>query len=259
MKEEDSWRPSKFVEHNGLWVGSRDHAELGRGSRFIGDIIAVAYERTIAGHASGDLLDLGCGKVPLFGMYRPLVSSVTCVDWPNSLHGGKHVDQFVDLNGPLPFNDSAFDTVLATDLLEHIAKPDALFGEMGRVLRPGGKIIVGVPFLYPIHEEPHDYHRYTEFKLQQLCDDTGLCDVGIEPYGGALEVILDILGKHLYRHRRLSRIHLVTSRLLRKLKPLTAISEDTQRQFPLGYCMVARKPTTKSSVSGERFGHRTPM
>ncbi len=137
----------------------------------------------IRAHARGRLLDLGCGAVPLYGMYRDLVSEITCVDWPNSLHNSSHVDISADLHGPLPLSDAAFDTVLLTDVLEHMAEPKGLMREVARVLAPGGKILVGVPFLYWLHEEPHDYYRFTKFALRRMLDESGLEVLEIDAYG----------------------------------------------------------------------------
>ncbi len=86
MKDVDFWRPTKFVERDGRWFGSPDRAELGVGSRFIGDIVATRYQRMIEAHVRGRLLDLGCGKVPLYGMYKTLVDEVVCVDWEHTQH-----------------------------------------------------------------------------------------------------------------------------------------------------------------------------
>ena len=73
------------------------------------------------------------------------------------------MDEFVHLNGPLPFPDGSFDTFISTDVLEHIREPVIAWSEMAWVLRPGGKLIVSVPFPYSLHEEPHDYHRHTRY------------------------------------------------------------------------------------------------
>lgn len=98
MRNPESWKPSKFIRVDGGWAASPDTAELGRGSRLIGAIQAETYARAIAVHAKGRLLDLGCGKVPLYGMYKHLVVEAVCVDWENSLHENDHVDYFLDLN-----------------------------------------------------------------------------------------------------------------------------------------------------------------
>lgn len=67
--------------------------------------IAEFYEQVIPVHATGDLLDLGCGNVSLFGMYKPFVRNITCVDWPNTSHSFLHVDIFADLNEDLPLEN----------------------------------------------------------------------------------------------------------------------------------------------------------
>src|SRR6516165_7366055 len=150
------WHPSKFIQIATGWVGSPDPSELGIGSRLIGDILADVYFRAIRTHVRGRLLDLGCGKVPLYGMYRDLVTDSICIDWEETLHKNRHIDQFADLNSTLPIGDEEFDTVLSTDVLEHIARPGSAWAEMSRVLRPGGKLLLATPFLYWLHEEPHE-------------------------------------------------------------------------------------------------------
>lgn len=66
--------------------------------------------------------------------------------------------------------DAAYDTVLCSEVLEHVGEPEAAVAEMARVLRPGGTLILSVPFLARLHEEPHDYYRYTEHGLASILD-----------------------------------------------------------------------------------------
>src|SRR5664280_2378728 len=80
-----------FVQRNdGAWTANRDPARVHPSSRVQVALAAQTYSRVIANHARGDLLDLGCGHVPCYAMYRPLVASVTCVDWDNTLHPNEH-------------------------------------------------------------------------------------------------------------------------------------------------------------------------
>src|SRR5688500_9236921 len=102
MRNTDSWRPTKFVEREGRLRASRDKTEISIGSRLMGDIIASHYGRALPLHARGRLLDLGCGRVPLYATYLPYVDDVTCVDWGNSPHSSPHVDVECDLTQPLP-------------------------------------------------------------------------------------------------------------------------------------------------------------
>lgn len=232
MRNENQWRPTKFVLHNGIWRGSRDRRHVARSSRLMCDRAAAAYVDALNAHAKGALLDLGCGEVPLYGAYRHLVDSTTCVDWGDS----PHLDHEVDLvKEPLPFAQDSFDTILATDLLEHMPYPDRLFSEMARVLRPGGVLIVGVPFYYWIHAQPHDYHRYTEFRLRLFCDDHGLEVEECRPYGGGLDVVADTVGKMLSMTTPTRLISGFPAAVLRRpgVRPSA---------MPLGYLMVGRAP-----------------
>ena len=112
-------------------------------------------------------------------------------------------------------------------------------------------MIAGVPFLYWIHEEPHDYYRYTEFALRQLCTESGLKVSSVDPYGGAPEILFDTLAKTL-SYGSLERSTLgrwMTSGIMLLGKACRAsaigrrISRATARSFPLGYCMIATKAT----------------
>ncbi|MBP7830653.1 MAG: class I SAM-dependent methyltransferase [Kiritimatiellae bacterium] len=46
---------------------------------------------------------------------------------------------------PLPFDDGAFDLVIATDVIEHVVHTDHLLNEVNRVLRSGGVFVAGIP------------------------------------------------------------------------------------------------------------------
>jgi SAM-dependent methyltransferase len=188
---------------------------------------------------------MGCGHVPLYGVYRDLVQETVCIDWANALHPLIHLDFTVDLGGKLPLEDGGFDTVLLTDVLEHLAEPAGAMCEVARILRSGGKLIIGVPFFYWIHSEPHDYHRYTEFALQRMCRLSGLSVVELQAYGGLPEILCDITAKGLeYLPRPLSALlrpfHTAAS-LLDATWPVRKLSEWSKPSFPLGYVVVAEK------------------
>lgn len=73
----------------------------------------------------------------------------------------------------LPFAAGGFDTVLLLDVLEHLPDPPACLKEIHRVLAPGGRVVVQVPFLYPIHDAPLDFHRWTLHGLRSLAVESG--------------------------------------------------------------------------------------
>jgi len=239
MRNPHLWQPTRFVPSGNRWRASSDASRMGPGSRYTGDLQAASYTAALRAHARGRLLDLGCGKVPLYELYRPTVSSTVCVDWPNSHHGQAHVDVTCDLNRPLPFKSASFDTILLSDVVEHLFDYPTAWSEMARVLRPSGRAIVGVPFLYWLHEEPYDYFRPTEFALRRFCQDNGLRVITLEPYGGALDVIFDIAAKHLAISTALARAFYWAGRAVLPLGR-RALAR-TERKFPLGYVLVAER------------------
>jgi SAM-dependent methyltransferase len=245
MKNIERWHQTKFVSTACGLRASRDRKQVSIGSRFITDIVAQRYERTIRAHARGRLLDMGCGYVPLYGVYRDLVQENICIDWESTFHPGIHLDFVVDLNGRLPFEDGSFNTILLTDVLEHIAEPTLLVSEIARLLQFNGKLILGVPFFYWLHEVPHDYYRYTEHSLRRFCNHNHLKVIELEPYGGLPEILVDLTSKGIsYLPRPLAaclRIAFSPVAALSKTDTCRRLSRLTQCDFPLGYVLVAQK------------------
>lgn len=246
MRNADRWVPSKYVWKRGQLAASRDPREVGIGSRLITDCVAVFYARELPRVARGRLIDLGCGKAPLYEVYRGHVDSVVCVDWPQSVHASPYLDHEVDLSRPLPFPDASFDTVLLSDVLEHVPDPWLLWSEIARVLSPGGCLVMNVPFMYGIHEAPHDYGRYTEFALRHHAAKAGLEVKLLDPIGGSLHVLADFLAKHI---ARIPAIGKLTAGAIQNIVALIdgtrlgkRFSARTSRPYPLGYFLVAHKP-----------------
>jgi len=245
MKNREQWQPSKFVRHRGKLIGSRKHVSVG--SRVMVDLIAEFYEVQLPRHARGRFLDLGCGRVPLYATYKDLVTEVVCVDWENTFHKNEHLDLECDLTQPLPLADGEFDTILLSDVLEHIPEPAGLWSEMTRILAPNGRILMNVPFYYWLHEQPHDYYRYTEFALRRFVADSGLTLIHFEALGGAPEIMADIFSKSLLlRGRRAGRPLAVFAQwfagTFNRTRFGKKVSSATSECFPFGYALIAEKP-----------------
>lgn len=197
MKNETDWKASKFLCFEDRLIANPDSNHVAVSSRLNVELLARALAPLLKTHVHGDLLDLGCGAVPLYACYKTRAASITCVDWPSSAHGSSHIDTPCDLNEPLPMPSRQFDTVIMTDVLEHLRKPGNCLQEVGRILRPGGKLIGSIPFMYWLHEEPHDHGRYTEHGLRALFQEAGLRTLHLAPYGAGPDVVFDLLGKLL--------------------------------------------------------------
>ncbi|MBI1833781.1 MAG: methyltransferase domain-containing protein [Candidatus Andersenbacteria bacterium] len=139
-------------------------------------------------YASGDLLDAGAGTLAYRGMVKKYTSSYTSVDF-KATH--PELDRVADIQA-LPFESASFDTVLCVEVLEHVPYPAKALAELYRVLRPGGYIVITVPHLGYLHNEPHDYYRFTNYGLNVLLKDAGFEIISIEPNGGFISFIQHI-------------------------------------------------------------------
>lgn len=134
-------------------------------------------------YMKGRLLDAGCGEKPYSLIYRDLVDNAIGVDVKNCIHDQSEVDIFASLDN-LPFEDNQFDVVLCTNVIEHVANGEDAFKELSRILKPGGTLILSVPFLYPLHEAPYDFHRYTKYGLEHMISKYGLKMEHLHALGG---------------------------------------------------------------------------
>lgn len=246
MKNIASWKSTKYEWRNGKLRASRDAKKVTVSSQLMTDISASLYQEYIPRHATGKLVDLGCGMVPLYDCYKKYITENTCVDWPNSLHQNQYLDITCSLNEPLPIQAHSFDTIILSEVLEHIAEPELLWREMERILKPNGKILLGVPFLYKIHEAPHDYFRYTEFALRNFALKNKLEIAELVPYGGLPAVLTDIYAKQV------SKLPVIGKWFSSIIQSFCwwfmrtgfgkRISNKSAVHYPLGYFMIARKP-----------------
>lgn len=138
-------------------------------------------------HAKGALLDIGCGNSSL----RQRVSgscSYVALDYP--LTGRELYAATPDVFGDaasLPFKNASFDVVALLDVLEHLPEPRAALAEIRRVLNPTGLLLVNVPFMYPLHDEPFDYQRLTSHGLKHALRGAGLRVKTMVPRGAPSE------------------------------------------------------------------------
>jgi SAM-dependent methyltransferase len=120
---------------------------------------------------TGDVLDVGCGNKP----YRALVPAMRYVGLDVDTPFTRKVaaaDLFYD-GTTFPCGNESFDAVLCSQVLEHVFTPERFLAEIRRVLRPGGKLLLAVPFMWDEHEQPHDFGRYSSFGLRALLERCG--------------------------------------------------------------------------------------
>lgn len=113
----------------------------------------------------GRVLDIGCND-RWVERTLPADSEYIGVDYyaTGKLMYGSRPNVFADA-AVLPFASESVDAVVILDVIEHLRNPREALKEISRVLKPGGRLILSMPFLYPIHDAPHDYQRYTAHGL----------------------------------------------------------------------------------------------
>lgn len=133
--------------------------------------------RTASGLPLGDLtgavLDVGCADRRIAVLLQPGCRYVG-LDYPptaDTLYRTQP-DVYGDAQA-LPLAAESFDAVLLLHVLEHVPEPSAAVAEALRVLRPAGRLIVETPFLYPVHDAPFDYQRWTPVGLRRLVESEG--------------------------------------------------------------------------------------
>jgi SAM-dependent methyltransferase len=156
----------------------------------------------VAPKAGGRLLDVGCGQRPYESLFLPYVTEYVGIEHEatfgktHASTSAKAPDLYYD-GERLPFEDKCFDTVLNVQVLEHTPEPGRLVIEMARVLKDDGLLILTAPFDFRLHEQPHDYFRYTPHGLRTLCQKAGLEVVETYPLGSLWSIVAHKLNSYL--------------------------------------------------------------
>jgi SAM-dependent methyltransferase len=131
----------------------------------------------------GVLYDLGCGEAPYREFFLGYAEKYIGVDWAGSYHATK-ADIAADMNMPLPIESAVAGTVVSLSVMEHLCEPQNMLNEAYRILKPGGTMILQVPFMWWVHEAPYDYYRYTRFGLKYMFEKASFTNVQVFPTTG---------------------------------------------------------------------------
>lgn len=145
----------------------------------IGDKWLEEYSK----YYKGTLYDLGCADAVYKNYFLKYCDKYIGVDWSNSFHETK-VDIVANLNEYLPIEDEKADTVISFSVLEHLCEPQIFLNETYRILGGGGALVLQVPWMWWVHEAPHDYFRYTPYGLKYMLQKAGFKDIHIQPSSG---------------------------------------------------------------------------
>lgn len=198
--------------------------------------------------AKGSLLDLGCGNKPYKEWYEPLTTESTGCD---AIQSDEHVVDTVCLATALPYEGNKFDTIFSTQVLEHVYDHHSMIKESFRVLKPGGSMILTVPFTWELHEEPYDFFRITKHGLKELFEEAGFEITYIKPNGGKWAAMFQMMINTIYSTFKYKTVKAKILKIIFLELHLTwlinqfAVWVDKRHRdefWTLNYIVVAKKP-----------------
>jgi SAM-dependent methyltransferase len=193
-------------------------------------------------YARGTLLDIGCGRKPLAPIFEPFVRCHIGIDHADTPHGTDGLDVIATAYR-VPLADCFADTILMSAVLEHLERPGDALSECRRLLRPGGHAIVTAPFMWPIHEAPRDFYRYSPYGLRFLLEEAGLEVVEVQPFAGAWTTLALEISYALRPYRRKPFAPLVAAFAWTLRNVLSYWDRvDYQPRFSWAHLAVARRP-----------------
>lgn len=197
----------------------------------------------------GTLLDIGCGKMP-YKNYILENSSVTHyvgLDIENALEYDATIKPDYTWDGRvMPFGDNFFNCAFGTEVLEHCPNPEVVLKEVWRVLKYDGVFFFTVPFLWNLHEVPHDEYRYTPFSLERHLRNSGFKEIEIKATGGWHASMAQMLGLWVRRSPMSSRKRSFFSIILKPIiKFLIQLDAKTKVHFVSGQMITGLYGTAK--------------
>jgi len=187
-------------------------------------------------YIKGRLLDVGCGHRPYEKTFFAGASEYVGCDYLSDRSRPDVICSALDLTFP----DNSFDTVVSTEVLEHVPDPQLALREMFRVAKPGARVIVSTPLYWLRHEVPYDFFRYPYDGLLHLVKEAGL----------EVEKLLNRGRSYAFLGQVIQHIHPVRSRLVNWLINRFFLFCDRRLRhdaLTLGWTVVARKPVKLAS------------
>lgn len=138
--------------------------------------------------------------------------------------GNKNADYYYD-GKQFPFHEGEFDSVLSSQVLEHVFNPEVFLSEANRVLKTDGILLLTVPFVWDEHEQPHDYARYSSFGLRYLLEQNGFVILDYRKSMNDIRVIFQMMNAFTYKKTITGNFYLNTIIILLLVAPFNILGE----------------------------------
>jgi SAM-dependent methyltransferase len=198
----------------------------------------------------GRILDVGCGSKPYRKYFDASEYIGLEIEGRNKL-ADCHYDGKV-----FPFSDGQFDSVLVSQVLEHVFNPDEFLSEINRVLRDGGVMLLSAPFVWDEHEQPFDFARYSSFGLRHLLENHGFEIIEHRKSVNDIRVIFQMINAYIYKKTLTKNSKLNMLFVLLLMAPFNVLGEISARILPgnddlyLDNIVLARKVRCSNRAIG---------
>jgi len=112
---------------------------------------------------NNSILDYGCGNSPYREMFNDKNSKYVTADIVENILAEVHLDS----KGQVPLDNNSFDTIISTQVLEHVDNPNLYLSEVKRLLKKDGTLILSTHGYWLYHPTPNDYWRWTSAGLKK--------------------------------------------------------------------------------------------
>lgn len=153
--------------------------------------------RALSSEIHGRTLDVGCGQKPYRSLFLSSEYIGLEIDTPEN-RKRKQADVYYD-GDVFPFHESEFDSVVINEVFEHVFNPDDFLSEVRRVLKPGGALLMTVPFVWDEHEPPWDYARYSSYGLTAILAKHGFRVEVLRKSIDDIRVVFQLLTGYIYK------------------------------------------------------------
>lgn len=177
------------------------------------------------------VVDIGVGKAP----YKKKIDHDRYIGVDIEDRGGVPDVLIEDINNGLSIAENTADLVLCTEVLEHTREPQKVINELYRITKPGGVVLLTTPMVWPVHEAPNDYYRFTNFGLEHLFGSAGFTSLNSHGSNGYVYTMLALL--------QISMKHWIFTPIVFVLNVVGYVVAKIEKEsiFPLGIHIIAQK------------------
>lgn len=110
------------------------------------------------------ILEIGTGTKAL--VHKKLFKSAHFI--ASDIAKNENIDQVIDVTKSGALDTESYDLILCMNVLEHLPNPQKAIDIMYQGLKNPGQLFIVTPFLFPIHDPPYDFYRYSEYALKKM-------------------------------------------------------------------------------------------